>query len=238
MNDFALRYPPSAMKLAPFYEASLRALRFVDAKAPTKRRFGEEADATWRGFRGHLTAADRLDLLLRDADVEFKGAFGARVAFALRGVAEDDAFGPEWRPLHPPDADALWRTVLSEPVPRDVVSILQACARAWDLTISPIDVPIPRPAEHLLVVGPSAIVSTAARFEGQTNLSWADQVICLATPAGHRHLAALAGGVLRSPKASAILQVGEELGKRTFDRVVSSDDADPADLAHRDALTR
>ncbi|NVL83835.1 hypothetical protein [Escherichia coli] len=67
------------MNVDAFYEASLRKLRFVEARSPTKRRSGADADALWKSFKGHLTASDRLDLLLRDADIEHGGAFGARV---------------------------------------------------------------------------------------------------------------------------------------------------------------
>src|SRR5688572_4289801 len=102
-----------------FYEASLRALRYVEARSPSKRRFGADADAMWKSFRGHLSAADRIDILLRDADIEYGGAFGARVAFGLRGVAEDDAFGAEWVSLERADADALFRSVCGDAVPTD-----------------------------------------------------------------------------------------------------------------------
>lgn len=221
------------MNVPAFYEASLRALRFVEARSPTKRRFGPDADAMWKGFKGHLTAADRLDLLLRDADIEYAGAFGARVAFAMPGVAEDDAFGPEWKSLSGVDADALWRRVLADALPSDVASGLTACARAWGIDLRPLDVAPPKPAERLLVVGPSAIVATAARFEGKADLSWSAQVTCLATPPSHRQLAALAAAFLQAPRPPAIVAASNQGTKIAFDRIVASDDADPADAARR-----
>lgn len=227
---------PPTMSVLPFYEASLRALRFLEARSPTKRRFGPEADALWKSFRGHLSAADRLDLLLRDADIQIPGAFGARVAFDLRGVSEDDAFGAEWTSLEGAAADALFRKVLAEPVGSDVPSVLTACAQAWGITLAPLDVPAPRPAERLAVVGPSAIVALAARFEGRPELSFGAQVTCFATPPGHRQLAALAAAVLSAERTPDVVSVRREV-KAGFDRVVSSPDADAEDRAHLARLT-
>ena len=51
-----------------FYRAALAALRYADHRRPTGRRFGPDADARWAGFRRYLANADRIDLLLRDAD--------------------------------------------------------------------------------------------------------------------------------------------------------------------------
>ena len=52
-----------------YYLAALTGLRFIDSKQGTGRRFGENARALWAEFRGDLTDADRINLLLRDADV-------------------------------------------------------------------------------------------------------------------------------------------------------------------------
>lgn len=72
-----------------YYRGALTGLRHVEARQPTGRRFGAEADARWASFRGDLTTADRIDLLIRDADAQWPGAFGARSVFARRAVAED-----------------------------------------------------------------------------------------------------------------------------------------------------
>jgi len=76
----------------------LAALRFVQTRRPTKCRFGAEADATWADFRGDLGGAARIDLLLRDADAQWPGAFGARSVYDLAAVAADEAFGATWEP--------------------------------------------------------------------------------------------------------------------------------------------
>jgi len=219
------------MSTSAFYEASLRALRFVEARSPTGRRFGGDADAMWRTFRGHLTASDRIDLLLRDADAEYPGAFGARVIFALHGVGEDDAFGPTWKHPEPTDSDALWRKVLSEPPATDVPGVLAACARAWDLTIRPLDVSRLTPSAHFLLAGPSAIASVAAAFSRGRDVSWSDQVTCIASAPAHRQLAAICA-VLLATKPTRILGATEPLpAQARFDQRIASDDADPTDRA-------
>jgi hypothetical protein len=214
-----------------FYEASLRALRYVEARSPTGRRFGPDADAMWRSFRGHLTAADRIDLLLRDADVEYPGAFGARVAFGLRGVGDDDAFGSAWESLAPTDADALWRRTVAEPTPTDVSSGIGACALALGIVLRPCDVPKLTANTRLLLAGPSVIVSVAAAFAKEGDLAWSDQVMCVATPPAHRQLAVLCAALLGA-KPTVLVAAGANLpaGAR-FDRTLVSDDADAADRA-------
>jgi hypothetical protein len=82
-----------------YYEGAPCALRFIEARRPTKRRFGAEADATWKAFRGDFGTSARIDLLLRDADAQWPGAFGARTVYDLAAVAEDEAFGAAWLPL-------------------------------------------------------------------------------------------------------------------------------------------
>jgi hypothetical protein len=184
------------MSSVAFYEASLRALRYVEARSPTGRRFGVDADAMWRTFRGHLTASDRIDLLLRDADAEYSGSFGARVIFALRAVGEDDAFGPTWTRPEPTDADALWRKVVSEPPAADVPATLAACALAWGLTLQLVEVPRFTPNSRVLLAGPSAIASVAAAFASGRDLAWSDQVTCVASSPAHRQLAAVCAALL------------------------------------------
>jgi hypothetical protein len=172
---------------ARYYTAALRALRFIELRAPTTRRFGSEADARWGAFRGNLTTADRLDLLLRDADAHWPAAFGARNVFALRAAAEDEAFGAEWTPLDPIEADEIWHKVLAEAPPPDVRETLLAAASTWELTLGALDAGPIAPTDKLLVVGPSAVAAVIAAFAAGKDLDWADQVVCVATPPAHRH---------------------------------------------------
>jgi len=222
-----------------FYEASLRALRYLETRSPTRRRFGADADAMWRNFQGHLTAADRIDLLLRDADVEYAGAFATRSAFALRGISEDDTFGPQWENLAPAEADSLWRRVVGEAPPPDVPSAVESCASAWGCRINAIEIPAVAATTKVVVAGPSAISSLAATFAQNGNLSWADQVICIATPHAHRHLAALCGALLASSKGSTKatrLYLADAAPEGLFDRVIVSQDAGLNDRVAIDRL--
>lgn len=99
----------SAEGQSRYYEAALWALRFVESRRATKRRFGPEADATWAAFRGDFGISARIDLLLRDADAQWPGAFGARSVYDLAAVAQGIEFAisalPDTDPYH------LWALV-------------------------------------------------------------------------------------------------------------------------------
>lgn len=58
-----------------------RALRFVEARRPTVRLFGGNADGLWRGLNGLVAIPDRADQLLCDEDerrLETSGAMASR----------------------------------------------------------------------------------------------------------------------------------------------------------------
>lgn len=215
-----------------YYEAALRTLAFVERRSPTARRFGAEADARWSALRGNLTTADRIDLLLRDADAQWPASFGARNVFALRAAAEDEAFGAAWSPLDPVDAEALWRRLAATPAPADVSAAMATAATVWGLTLSPVDVGAIQPTEKLIVVGPSALAATVAAFARGDALDWADQVIVVATPAPHRQLAALAGALLHATKPTALhASESPHTARLVGRRSIVSTDANPADVA-------
>ncbi len=108
--------PLAPSDVRPFYDASLLGLRLLDARLPAPRRFGPDADARWANFRGHLTARDRIELLLRDGDAEHAGAFSARQVFEIYAVAEDEPFGGEWSGLDDSAAEqALARAAAGAP---------------------------------------------------------------------------------------------------------------------------
>lgn len=226
------------MSTSAFYAAALTSLRFVEQRNPTGRRFGEDADARWKSFRGHLGMADRIDLLLRDADNEFPGAFGARTAFALKGVSEDEPLGVDWTSLDPPAAEALWRKLVREQQPPgDVRGVLAAIAAAWELTLRPVALPAITPTSRLLLVGPSAVAQAIEAFAANTSaLRWSDQVVCIATPPGHRQLAASAAAILRSNRATALHASGDKVSLRGEQTLVESPDAHESDLAAAHAL--
>ncbi|MCC6750659.1 MAG: hypothetical protein IT371_23580 [Deltaproteobacteria bacterium] len=218
---------------AAFYRAALAGLRFVEARRATGRRFGTEADARWSSFRGDLTTAARVELMLRDADAEWPGAFGPRTTFALEGVAEDEPFGPAWVPLDPVDAEALFRDAIAAAAPASLGDALTAVARAWGLELRPFDVPRLDAADKLILCGPSAIAATIDAFARGTGLDWADQTLCVATAPAHRQLAALAPALLRGTRAASIVGHAHAPEKpASACRLILSEDADPADAAH------
>jgi hypothetical protein len=219
-----------------FYEGALIALRFVEARRPTGRRFGPDADARWSAFRGDLKTADRLDLLIRDADAQWPGSFGARTVFARENVAEDDPFGPEHEPMDPVDAEELWRAVLARPLPATVAATLTEVAAAWKLTLTPIAAGAVEPTDQFVIAGPSAIVSAAAAFSEGRDLDWSEQVTIVATPPGHRQLGAVAAALLNASRAAALFTAGGS-PPTTRARLLASPDADSADVARARAIT-
>lgn len=213
-----------------YYAASLACLRFAEARHPTNRRFGAEADALWESFRGHLVTADRIDLLVRDADAQWRGALAARHAFALAAVAEDEPFGLEWPGLDTVDAEELWRRVAKAPAPAGS-GLWNAVAKEWGLTIHPLAVGTLEPTSRLLVAGPSAVVALAVAFAERRDLSWSQQVTCVASPPAHRHIAALAAVFLNTTDPTQLIDPSTSTRPSRVDRVLVSTDASPQDLA-------
>ena len=220
--------------ISSYYKASLAVLRYLEQRRPTDRRFGPNADARWQTFQGDLTTADRLDLLIRDANAEWPGALGAAATFGLRAVAEDDAFGSEWAPLDPVEGEEIWR---SGETPASVGEALDAVAGCWGITLSGARaVGEIGPAEKLVIVGPSAIAAVIAAFAEGRDLDWADQVVCVATAPGHRQLAAVATALLNLNKRAEVMSPATALGLKGR-RLIISDDAHADDEAWADAFS-
>jgi len=220
-----------------YYQAALTGLRFLESRQASQRRFGENAKALWAEFRGDLTDADRIDLMLRDADVQWPGAFGAQTVFENEGVAEDDAFGPDWEALDAVDSAELLRTTERAVVAADAVSALSAAAGAWGVKLSPFDPPAIGAADQFVVAGPSAVAAMMRAFAESRDLDWVDQVTCVATSRAHRQVAALAGGFLNVSKRARILSVAAVgAQKKPSAKLVTSPDADAADTAATQSL--
>jgi hypothetical protein len=235
-----------------YVEGALRLLQFVEARRPTGRRFGADADARWASFQGDLRTADRIELLLRDADAEWPGAFGARAVYDLRAVAEDDPFGAAWPGLDPIAAEELWRGLrasasasASAPAAPDPAAACGAIAAAWGLALRPHPVGAVAPTDRLVVAGPSAIVAAIAAFAAGAGaaLDWADQVTVVATPPAHRQLAAAAAALLNAPRPTRLLSAPAAPASDAAPpapvpgaRAVVSDDATPSDRALAVAL--
>ncbi len=210
-----------------YVEAALRLLQFVEARRPTGRRFGQDADARWASFKGDLRTADRIELLIRDADAEWPGGFGARTVYALRAVAEDEPFGAQWPGLDPIAAEEIWRRM-----PNAASTVAAACDAilvAWDQQLKPFEVGKVGPTDRLTIAGPSAVAAAIAVFADGKGLDWADQVVVVATPPAHRQVAAAATALLNATRPVQILAASDEPPKGG--RVLVSDDADPRDRA-------
>lgn len=225
-----------------FYRAALVGLGWLDAVEAKQRRFGPEADARWKGFAGHLTPTDRIDILLRDAAVVWGTAFAPASAFRLPGLATDESFGPDWSGVHVDVARKLWK----EAEGAELSSWESAWSRAleaWGTSVGreQVDLGELTPATRLLVAGPSALDACVREFARREELSWNDQVVVVADAPGQRHLAGIAGLVVRkravtrlvAPSAASAAQPPAELvrqaGLTSIDRVVVSDDADSTD---------
>lgn len=224
MNDIA---PPSS--IVAYYRAALVALRSIEEKKPTGRRFDAEADARWAAFRGDLTTADRIDLLVRDANAQWPGAFGSRNVFARIAVAEDEAFGAGWPSLDAVDAEEVWRAERARPVDVDVAATLRAAAAAWGIAVSPFAVGDVGAADRLVVAGPAAIVAVVGLFSQRRDLGFTDQVVVVASAPGPRQLALLSAALLNLPTATSLATATTTA--RPGSRLVVSDDAASADAA-------
>jgi hypothetical protein len=215
-----------------YYRAALTALHYVEHRAPTGRRFGQDADLLWASFRGHLQDVDRIDLLLRDADAQWPGSLGARRVFDLHGVAEDDAFGKDWAPLDPVTGAELWRETLAEPAPENLGAALSRIAAVWGLALSPFSHDPVAPSSRLVLAGPSAVAALAHAFEGQSDLDWADQVAIVASNPGTRQLAAFCGAALNVTKPTVLLAAEQRPEASLAGRTpLVSEDAPAADAA-------
>lgn len=217
-------------QIRAYYEAALTALRYVEHRAPSGRRFGQDADLLWASFRGHLADVDRIDLLVRDADAQWPGSMGARRVFDRHGVAVDDAFGKEWERLDPVAGADLFRETVAAPAPANLGAALSRIAAAWRLPLHPFPHDAVSPSTRLVLAGPSAIAALAQAFEDRSDLDWADQVAVVASDPGARQLAAFCGAALNVTNAMPVLLAAEEPGPSLRGHApLVGDDAVPRD---------
>jgi hypothetical protein len=225
--------PPShsANEVTAYYSSALAALRYLEHVRPTGRRFGADADARWSSFRGDLTTADRIDLLIRDADAQWPEAFGARAVFAKRAVAEDEPFGADWISLDPVDAEELWRATLKLDAPGHPAEVLRSVAAAWGHHLVDVGLDSIAATDKIVAAGPSAILALLEAFGTSADVDWSAQMIVVATPPAHRQLAALAGALLGITKATRIVAADSTQKAVASARLVTSADAAPEDAA-------
>jgi len=220
-----------------YYDAALRVLAYVEQRRPSGRRFGPDADARWAAFRGAMSASERIDLLLRDADTEWPTSFGGRTLYDISGLADDESFGPSWPSLDPVDAEEIWRRHASLSPLTSPREALLALASAWELRLE-LAPPAVAPTDRLLAVGPSAIASCVLAFAEGSALDWSQQVSVIATPPAHRHLAVAAAAILNAPRATLLLSSASPAPDLRGATLVASPDADAADRARADGLLR
>ena len=218
-----------------YVEGALRLLQYVETRRPTGRRFGVDADARWTAFRGDLETVDRIELMIRDADAEWPGGFGARVVYALPGVPEDEPFGSQWEGLDPVAAEELWRRLKSAAAPATVTATLHAIATAWGVALAKHPLEPIASTDHLVVVGASAIAATIEAFAAGTALDWADQVTVIADGPAARQLAAAGTALLNAPRSARVFASTETVTLAKHTRLVVSADADPTERTAAEA---
>ncbi len=214
-------------------EGALRLLLFVEARRPTGRRFGADADARWSSFRGDLETVDRIELMIRDADAEWPASFGARVVYGLPGVPEDEPFGSQWEGMDPVAAEELWRRVRGEAAPGTPEAALEAIAAAWGRKLERHEVGPVGPNDRLIVAGASAITAAIAAFAAGASLDWSEQVVVVASSPFERQLAAAATALLNAQRPARIVTAAEAAAARpdAAARRVVSGDAEAGDRA-------
>jgi hypothetical protein len=225
----------TAQDLSTFYGAAVLGLRALDAREPTPRRFGADAEARWTQFAGALGAGDRIDILLRDAAGTWGAAFSPSECFGIFGLAADEPFGPDWGGVD----DHAAKRLLAEPA---AAATLEHIASGLGVKAPGIPVPPVTPSTKLIVAGGAAIVSVAEVFAENRALSWTDQVLVVADKPAWRQVAALAAVLLGARGRTALVRPAEgaegalrAAGFAHLDAAVVSPDAEPeaAELAHK-----
>lgn len=237
------------MELAPrelqnFYRSGVHGLRALQDRGLGAQRFTPDADARWKAFRGELTDADRLDLLLRDGAALHPAAFSAAAVFGLPNLAADEPFGPEWSSLPPSDAGEILRSSPQCLGGSDAASpsqMLELLAKIWDLTLPATDVSQVVPASRVVVAGAGAIAALADHMAGRKDMDFGDQLLLVTDRPGERQLLGLASALCGSrtrPRAvlsdASLDAVKATKFVRSTVLVLSAD----ADTLARDGATR
>lgn len=187
---------PSTEQVSSFYRTAMLGLRLLESREGRGQRFGENANARWKSFAGALQERDRLDLLLRAASVTAPLAFAPRSVFAIEGLAEDEAFGPQWE--GPPKGLA---TELFREAPVDTSAFraaLDLARRTWGLPPFATSAELASSLERLsastrvVLAGADAITCVALAAQGRSDLDLATQAVLVADAPAERQLLGLA----------------------------------------------
>lgn len=223
---------PPPLEPAAFLRCAALGLHVLEARElavrgegpATGRRFGDEAEALWPQLLGRLSPLMRLELLLRDAAVEWGAGFSAAACFSLAHAPADEPFGAGWRHELDPRGGTLAALLRRRPSPPDFAEL----AAAWGLSIDAEAVMLPalRAGRPYLAVGTAAALALARAFAGATGLDWARQVRVVAERPADRQLGGLVS-LFAGAAAPAPLLRAEGAAEAEGARVVSAD-ADPA----------
>jgi hypothetical protein len=209
-----------------YFRTALSGLRFLESREPTGRRFGEDADVLFRSYATRqMSELDRLELLIGDADRQWKGAFGARLVFDLPASSDDEAFGPSWERAAPLPVRDLWRDAFTRPPPVTPADVIAEWSAAWDRPLRAAAVDL-APNDRVTLIGASAIASAIDTLSARSDVAWHRQVEVVATEPAERQLALLAAPLLAAEGATALVE-----RPSAGTRVISSGDARPSDLS-------
>jgi hypothetical protein len=234
----------SAEDVQRFYRAGALGLRALQDRGLSAERFGVEATARFRAFKGELRDNHRLDLALRDGAANHPLAFAARSVFAIPGLAADEPFGPDWVSLPQSKALPILRE-LDGPSPQDVSApigrLLSTLADIWGLapqTLEAAQVASIQPASRVIAAGSGAIIAIAEHMAGKSELAFADQVLVVTSLPALRQLAGIAAALAGSRRSPATVALRTDK-RAQFDHaalLLVSPDALPADAAEARAL--
>ncbi len=195
-----------ADQVEAFYRAALIGLRVLDERAGKGQRFGPEADARWSNFQGHLGMSARLDILVRDAAVQWGAAFSPAAVFRLPGLATDEPFGPDWSGLADHVAKKLWADI-------DDGWPIDACARTLGLAPTDPSVPDLAPSTRLVLAGGGATLAVATAFAERSDLSWTNQVMVVADDPEERQFAGLIAPLLGAGGPTVLVGSGDDIAE-------------------------
>jgi hypothetical protein len=191
------------------------------------RRFGDEAEALWPQLLGRLGPLSRLELLLRDAAVEWGTGFSAAACFGLNHAPAGEPFGAGWQHSLDPAGEKLAALLRRRP---EGPPSFAALAAAWGRTVDESSALLPalRPGRLYVVVGTAAAAALARAFAAAPGLDWPRQVRVVAEAPADRQLGALASLFAGASAPAPVLRAAEAAGLEGA-RVTSAD-ADPAVL--------
>lgn len=227
-----------------FYRAGALGLRALQDRSLGAQRFSPDAEARWKAFRGELTDADRLDLLLRDGAVLHPVAFSAASVFGLTDLAADEPFGPEWSSLPASESGAVLREVSKAAVfagDARPSGVLATAAKIWGLTFRSMDVSHVVASSRVTVAGAGAIVSLSDHMAGRSDLDFGDQLLLVTDRPAERQLFGLASALCGSrtrPRTVRSDDSLEAVRATKFDRSTVTLISDDADGPARDGATR